>query len=502
MTETVDSFEDMSFIVLFQVACILACLVTAACAAAPNNTVALCQALNEHINGEIFTQNETDYETLRTDHWAQSAWAYPTCIFRPSSLAELQSVVPQLVNSQVKFSIRSGGHAPHRGMSSIDGGVLVDMSLFNELQYDAASQTARIGTGLRWGEVHSLLEQYEVTVVGGRIADVGVGGLTLGSGLSWLSNLYGLVCDNVVNFEVVLANGTVVNANADTHVELFWALKGGANNFGIVTALTLSTFPIYQVWGGFRSYTIEDLPALMDAMFEYQSTIEKDPYANLMILASPTDETVGVMLTLIYLKPQVFPAAFEPFYRINSTLDTTGLQTLASFIISNPIPEMAERFDWSATSLKPNRELYQRIANASTHSPAVDRIKSVEGGFMAVGFQPISVSVVDAGRARGGNALGLQPVSQTWALIDAAWSQPGDDAQVHEAKQSLMSELESDSRRYESYLPYLFMNDASWDQDVIASYGEDQVRRLRLAQALYDPEQVFQRLVPGYFKLP
>lgn len=151
-----------------------------------------------------------------------------------------------------------------------------------------------------------------------------------------------------------------MNANKDEHAELFWALKGGASNFGrwfsvsqacantpnqpgVITAFTLLTYPIHQVWGGFISYPIEELPAVMDALLEYQSTPDKDPYANLELLASPTNQTVGILLTLVYLKPEIRPKIFAPFYQINNATETTGLQTLTAFIASNPLPNMTTR---------------------------------------------------------------------------------------------------------------------------------------------------------------
>jgi FAD/FMN-containing dehydrogenase len=102
----------------------------------------------------------------------------------------------------VKFAIRSGGHSPSPFAANTDDGVLIDTSLLSIKEYNAKDQTVKIGTGLKWGDVYSYLDQYQVTVVGGRVLDVGVGGLILGSGLSYLSDLYGMACDNVVNFEV------------------------------------------------------------------------------------------------------------------------------------------------------------------------------------------------------------------------------------------------------------------------------------------------------------
>ncbi|KAH8590934.1 hypothetical protein B0O99DRAFT_633873 [Bisporella sp. PMI_857] len=407
-----------------------------------------------------------------------------------------------LVAANVSFAIRSGGHAPFLGAANINNGILIDMSKFNNLTYDEEKEVAVIGTGMRWGEVYEQLGQYHVAVVGGRVPGVGVGGLILGGGLSWLTDLYGLACDNVVNFEVVTADGSLINANAKDNKELFWALKGGGNNFGIVTKFSLKTYPLHQVWGGNRNYAIEDLPAVFNAMHEYQSVPHKDPYANMIILASPTDATIGIALTLIYLKPQTQrPSVFDPFYRINSTSDNTGPQTFSALINSNPLPNSTIRFDWAATSALPNKLLYQDLANIVVNSTAVDTIRNAFG-FFAATFQPISSSAVKAGYSNGGNALGLDAINQTWIQVEAAWPFTTNDVAVHAALKNITDESSHAAELQHSHIPYIYMNDAGLDEKVITSYGERNVRKLKQVQKKYDPQLVFQRLVPGYFKLP
>jgi hypothetical protein len=101
---------------------------------------------------------------------------------------------------------------------------------------------------------------------------------------------------------------------------------------GIVTALTLNTYPIHQVWGGVKGYSLDAMPALFDAMLEYQSLPNKDPYANLMLQGFPTNSSLGILLNMVYLKPIESPPAFAPFYNITTTFDTTKKQTLTEFL--------------------------------------------------------------------------------------------------------------------------------------------------------------------------
>lgn len=139
-----------------------------------------------------------------------------------------------------------------------------------------------------------------------------------------------------------------------SHQELWWALKGGLNNFGIsskimldrysltqpgiITSFTLNTYPIHQVWGGVKMYDTEKLPELFAAVLEYQSNPAKDPYANFMLQSFPTNESIGVVLNMVYLKPEESPPAFAPFYSIPTIATTTKIQTLTEMISGQAVP--------------------------------------------------------------------------------------------------------------------------------------------------------------------
>ncbi|KAI0886385.1 putative FAD-binding oxidoreductase [Annulohypoxylon maeteangense] len=455
----------------------------------------LCQQL-ETLENYTITSNEVIYETLRTKNWVETAWGEPACIFKPRLVSELQIALPLIVDSNVSFAIRSGGHSPHHGFANSDGGVLIDMGNFDRLDLNQEDQVASIGPGLTWGDVYTYLESYQYVVVGGRVLDVGVGGLTLGSGLSWLTDLYGLACDNMV-----LANGSLVHASNEENTDLFWALKGGGNNFGIITELSLSAYPLGKIWGGIKKYDIKDLPVVMDAYYEYQSAANKDPHANLIILTSATNASVGIWVSMIYLKPQENPAAFSAFYGINTISDSTAIKKFTEYMAEYAIPKF-ERLDWHAISFVRSQSLYKDIVDIIVNSSAVETMQSLAGGFMTATIQPISPRVAQQGKARGGNTLGLVEVDQTWLAFTAAWLQPDDDQTAHAAGDSIIEEVLGVSEIDDNYIPFIFMNDASWSQDVIGSYGEENIRRLKQVQEQYDPDKVFQRMVPGGFKLP
>ncbi|KAI0386963.1 putative FAD-binding oxidoreductase [Hypomontagnella monticulosa] len=467
------------------------------------------QAINtcgtlQHLLGPSLVKlpSDAEYAGLREENWSQTAWRHPSCIVSPTGATEVAKALNVLVNDQVQFAIRSGGHSPMPSDSNIDTGVLISLDKLDKVSYDAETGLASLSPGARWDAVYTELDKYNVTIVGGRVMNVGVGGLTLGSGLSYLSDLYGLVCDNIVSYEVVLADGRIVEASVNSNSDLFWGLKGGGNNFGIVTKFEAKTYPIVQTWGGIQVFSLDQTPALLQALHEYQTTPNKDPYANMVINLVPTNGTT--LLTLVYLKPVERPAAYAPFYALSPVFEQTGFMTLHQLMALFPASTLP-RWTWYVHGFQPDSALYGELATLFTTAPEIATIGALQGGSLIAAVQPISADSVRAGRASNGgvgNALGLQAVDQTWWSISVAWWNATDDAAAYAAAASMAGKIGAAAAAAGAGLDYIFMNDANTNQSVIASYGETNVRRMQAVQKIYDPNLVFQKLVPGGQKIP
>ena len=160
----------------------------------------------------------------------------------PGSTAEVSKALGIIRKFGVPFTVKSGGHVPFPS-SNIDTGIVIDLVNLNGLQLSEDRSFVSVGPGNRWKHVASYLDPEGLAVVGGRVGDIGVSGLTLGGGISWFSGKYGWACDNVYKYEVVLADGSVVEASADENADLHKALRGGGGpNFGIVTRFDFETF--------------------------------------------------------------------------------------------------------------------------------------------------------------------------------------------------------------------------------------------------------------------
>jgi FAD/FMN-containing dehydrogenase len=188
------------------------------------------------------------YTQEQLNYWSTGCGALkPSCQLYPTTTAEVAAIVRILNSNNDTFVTKSGGHNANKGFASIQGGPLISTKELNEVSFDAASMTVRVGPGNDWEDVHEALEGTGVTVVGGRIGEVGVGGYVVGGGLSFLSTQYGWAANNIVDYEVVLANASIVTASSTSHPDLYKALKGGGNSYGIVTAYTMVAHPQGQV---------------------------------------------------------------------------------------------------------------------------------------------------------------------------------------------------------------------------------------------------------------
>ncbi|KAM6499467.1 hypothetical protein JOM56_004975, partial [Amanita muscaria] len=212
-------------------------------------------------------------------HWASSSTQHSTCTVEPGSVQDIANILQIVGQTRTPFGVKSGGgHTMNPNFSSSPG-VLIALCRFNGIEFDPASQTVTFGTGLRWDDVYAALAPYNVSVLGARFSGVGVGH-ALGGGYSWKTNQYGLALDTITALELVKPDGRAVTVTEESDSELFFGLKGGFNNFGIVTRITMQTFPQTSVWGGQLTYPASSMSAVTAAVIKYSAT-NTDPKATI-----------------------------------------------------------------------------------------------------------------------------------------------------------------------------------------------------------------------------
>ncbi|KAJ7706699.1 FAD-binding domain-containing protein [Mycena rosella] len=393
---------------------------------------------------------------------AASAWNLlnveltPACIVFPETTEHVSIAMTAIHSFKATYAIQSGGHSAMQGWNNVQAGVLIHFMNMRNISHDQASSSVTFQPGLTWGEALDALEPLGVAVAGGRVSDVGTG-LLLGGGLSFLASAVGYSVDTLREVDVVLVTGKIVTATVDNeYADLFRALKGGANRFGI--------------------YDNSSAEVLLEALARFPKHVD-DPKAAFMFsfLNSFSDGVItpSIMLTAFYEGTSLSNSSFGDFLAIPSI--QTNLTALSYYDISNIIadegpPPVVELYGASvlqgSDDVVPYREifaLYTQFCQTAKDELAMTTLS----------FTPVMDSQIKAGRARGGNAidaphggfhlvqfsLSLPPVQKISAL---AWLQPGRPSSTSEAPRTpglplYVAESDKNQHVFETYGGYEFL---------------------------------------------
>jgi FAD/FMN-containing dehydrogenase len=205
-------------------------------------------SLEKRLRGEVVRPGDDAYDQARRV-WNAVVDRRPALIVRPREVADVIEAIDFARTNDVPLAVRGGGHSP-AGHGTVDGGLVVDLSNMKRLDVDPERRVARAEPGLSWGEYNARMHEHGLATPGGDVTAVGIAGLTLGGGMGWLMRKYGMAIDNVLEIDVVTADGRLQTTNETEHPDLFWALRGGGGNFGIATGFRYRLHPVKTVIGG------------------------------------------------------------------------------------------------------------------------------------------------------------------------------------------------------------------------------------------------------------
>jgi FAD/FMN-containing dehydrogenase len=209
---------------------------------------ATIQALRAHVRGAVLCPGEAGYETARRV-WNAMIDKHPALLVRCSGVADVMAAVRFAREHELLVAVRGGGHN-FAGYATCDGGIVIDLSPMQGIHVDLQRRTARAQGGVTWGAFDHETQAFGLATTGGTDPTTGIAGLTLGGGLGWLHGKYGLTCDNLLSADLVTAEGQLLTTSATEHPDLFWGLRGGSGNFGIVTAFEYQLHPVGPLLGG------------------------------------------------------------------------------------------------------------------------------------------------------------------------------------------------------------------------------------------------------------
>lgn len=474
----------------------------------PSGCSLACAFLNFALPGKISYPDSSTYQFEKSRYWSlQQLNAAPVCRLSPTSALDVSIGLLSLRVADCQFAVKSGGHAAFYGASNINGGVTIDLVNLNQITVSSDKTQTSIGPGNRWLDVYSYLQPKGLTVIGGRVSDIGVGGLTLGGGISFFSGRYGWACDNVNNYEVVFADGTIRDVSYTTYPDLYFALRGGGNNFGIVTRFDLVTFPQGDLWAGSETFLYDNVTSagLDNAFYNMNINGPSDPYAAVILAYAYVQsiDTYVIASDLQYGKPVANPPILQNFTAvpgaIASTLRITNLTGLTvEFNNSNP---GGFRQTYWALMVKNSPTLMAEITKI--YMDEVSTIKAVEGVLPSLIYQPITTAMTSHFSKNGGNALGFSDKDGPLNLInvDVSWSLASDDTAVLAAARNIVNRANATAYAQGLGHPYIYENYAALEQNVFQSYGATNFAKLKAVSTKYDPTGVWQKLQPGYFKL-
>jgi FAD/FMN-containing dehydrogenase len=253
--------------------------------------------LKQIIQGQVITAGDELYEQASATFLHKGA---PALVLRPAASKDIALGISYARENSLRLSIRSGGHS-FAGLGTNTGGLVIDLSLMKDIQViDPEQHLVRIGAGATWGEVADALAEHGLAISSGDTRSVGVGGLTLGGGIGWMVRKYGLAIDSLRAAQVVTASGELLRASAVENEDLFWAIRGGGGNFGVVTSFEFEAHPISKVFAGSIAYGIEDLARVLKGWREVMRSASEDLTTTLMIMPPFAGEPASVLIYACY----------------------------------------------------------------------------------------------------------------------------------------------------------------------------------------------------------
>ncbi|KAK7952757.1 uncharacterized protein PG986_008485 [Apiospora aurea] len=446
----------------------------------------------------------TRYHQRVSSYFSLTAQKKPFCFIHPKTTGQVTQILQTLLaNPDARFAIRSGGHVMW-GASNIDDGICIDLGLhMNKTSVDKEKRIVSIQPGARWCDVYKSLEPHGIAVAGGRSGGVGVAGLLTGGGISWYIPRVGFCGDQLVNVEVVLADGRIVNANADENADLFRALKGAsAGNFGIVTRFDVRALPNDGLWAGMllSEATPERSADHVAAMKGFTDDSERFPDSSYIVLWNYE------------------PSRFKDIVITTFLANTKGVENPPELTQLCDIPTMARDLKqtnlhgfalnyWHTTTFLNDERIMSKAV--SLHAAAVAKMQAASqtGRFSSLClFQSLPHCYGRLGDERGGNVMRLDRAlrGRNAVMLLLSVNVGGEEDEKVcgvglAAAREVLEGVEAFAREVDGFVDWTYLNYADRVQEPLRTLRDPEA--VMRTAVKYDPTGVFQTRAPGGFKI-
>lgn len=427
------------------------------------------------LKGKILAEGNDGYDTERKV-WNGMIDRRPAVIAQCLTSNDVVQSVKFAKDNNLVISVRGGGHNV-TGNAVCDKGIMIDLSLMRTVSVDAENQVAQVQTGATWGDFDKATQQYGLASTGGLISTTGVAGLTLGGGVGWLVRKHGLCCDNLVGAELVTADGSLLNVSTKENPELFWGLRGGGGNFGIVTSMKFQLHNLGKVVGGMIVHPQNSAKEVIQFYREFMKTAPDDLTLYTCLLTSPDGFPVVGYVGCYSGQIENAEDILKPLREFGSPLaDQMGPMSYIELqsMLDAPFPK-GNRYYWKSGFIKElsDDSIDMIISNASiVTSPYTAIILEFYGG-------------VSATEPEGGTSYPHRQ-SEFDLVIISNWTSPDED----EKNITWTRKFFDSMGPFLSHRVYMNALGVEGDERIKEAYG-DNYERLVALKNKYDPANLF-----------
>lgn len=431
--------------------------------------------LGSSLRGRIIRPADGDYDEARRV-WNGMIDRRPALIVRPAVAADVVAAVNFARDNALIVSVRSGGHNV-AGNSVCDGGMAIDFSEMKAISVDPQARTATAEPGVKWGEFDAGTQAHGLATTGGTNTDTGIGGLTTGGGIGWLGGKYGLALDNLLSADVVTADGRLIRVSAEENQDLFWAVRGGGGNFGIVTSFTYRLHSVGPLLAGLLAHPAAEAKKVLTFYKEWERGMPDELRCYPALLTNPEAGPV-VAVAVCYNGPM------EKGEQVLAPLRTFGPPVMD---VIGPMPYTAVQAMLD-DAFPPGNNYYVRGPMVREIS---DELIDVLVDQFAQATSPLSALVLQqlgGAMARGETAFPHRAAS--YNLVIAGGWEPTDDSARHIAWVRGVSDAVAPYTTGASYVNELGQEAEEGADQIKAAYGAS-YDRLASIKAKYDPQNLF-----------
>lgn len=438
------------------------------------------------LDGRVIRPEDADYDQARRVFNAM-ADRRPALIARCGSTADVVAAIEFGRENGLEIAVRCGGHSV-AGLGVCEGGLVIDLAGLKRIEVDPASRTARAGGGVLWGEFDAATQAHGLHTPGGRVTTTGIGGFTLGGGYGWTSSKYGLACDNLLAAEVVLADGRVVAANEVENPDLFWGLRGGGGNFGVVTEFCFRLHELGPtVLAGLALWPLDRAHEVLRRWRDLAETAPDELSTAAVVLTAPPesfvpDELKGrtvIGTAAIYVgDPSRGTSVVQPLTRLNPAVDLIGPVPYTAFqAATDPLAPMGMRGYWRGEYMDGLTDA--AIDTVLEHAPAMVRAEAP--------FSQVIIFRIGQAVARVPDAATAFPHRDARYLLHpiTVWTDADRDSAAIAANRALAAAM-GPFGTGGSYLNFTAEADR-----VRAAFGDEKYARLVALKDAYDPGNLF-----------